>query len=908
MHRRVTALATVTTLAALGVAALLPAQALGALGSATATPDPYGRVWNILPPGSHGNVTALDLVQVGPSTTATATTPSNFADQLEMYDALTKKAPANLTVTDIGRLFKTAGFTPEQVVSTSTPKDGVEIERDQFGVPYITGETHADVMFGAGYAAIEDRMFLMDILRHTGAARMVEFVGDTPGNVAMDRQQLQLAPYTPEEAAAQLEKAAARAGAAGAGFLADADAFLAGINQAQSDLCPVVTAPSCPVEYAALQKLPSDWERADLTYIASLVGGIFGKGGGGEYANALWLQKLTKKFGPVQARRIYTDLREKNDLDAPTTSSTYTPYLTGAIDPTRPGVAMPDLGGPTAPGSGALLGSTSSVADSALEVSELSERIGHAVEVALRAHGMSNAILLGAKHSATGHPLAVFGPQTGYFTPQLLVEQVLMGPGVHARGVSFAGTNLVVQLGRGVDYAWSATSASADNVDTVVERLCNVDGTAPTVNSTAYRVGATCRPMDQWIHRETSTPNAGAMTPPKTYEFQVLRTHHGPVTLRTTVRGKPVGLVSQRSTYGHEVDSVIGFAQLNDPGHVRNAASFQRAASNIDFTFNWFYADDRDISYFGSGLLPVRASGTDTDLPRWGDAAYDWKGWLPFDRHARQTNPPRGYFVSWNNKQAPGFGGADNHWGYGSVYRSVALEDRLVSAIRAGKVSTAKMVGVMSAAATVDSRARFTLPWLLKVIGKDAATAEARRVLSGWLARGAHRVDRDRDGAYADQAAIALFDTWWQDGSNALGFDVLKGRLGLSLARQVPVILDDHPRLGIGSAFNDVPFYGYVNKDLRQLLGQQLRSPYRVGYCGGGSLAACRTTLRASLLAAVKRALAAQGVSTVSALTYDKSQDNIVSVTGGVVGVREIDWQNRPTFQQVVEYVGHRPR
>jgi len=26
------------------------------------------------------------------------------------------------------------------------------------------------------------------------------------------------------------------------------------------------------------------------------------------------------------------------------------------------------------------------------------------------------------------------------------------------------------------------------------------------------------------------------------------------------------------------------------------------------------------------------------------------------------------------------------------------------------------------------------------------------------------------------------------------------------------------------------------------------------------------------------------------------------------VGVRAIDWQNRPTFQQVVSFTGHRPR
>ena len=217
---------------------------------------------------------------------------------------------------------------------------------------------------------------------------------------------------------------------------------------------------------------------------------------------------------------------------------------------------------------------------------------------------------------------------------------MLEGPGVKARGVSFAGTQLVVQLGRGVDYAWSATSASNDNVDTVVERLCSTDGSPVTVRSTAYRVDGKCVPMDRHVHEETALPNLGATEPPRQIRLEVLRTRHGIVQLRTTVRGRPVAIVTQRSTYHHEVDSVVGFARLNDPAQTHDAASFQRSASAIDYTFNWFYTDSRDISYYSSGLLPRRAKGTDFDLPRWGDRRYDWKGWLPFGRHVHQTNPP----------------------------------------------------------------------------------------------------------------------------------------------------------------------------------------------------------------------------------------------------------------------------
>ena len=83
-----------------------------------------------------------------------------------------------------------------------------------------------------------------------------------------------------------------------------------------------------------------------------------------------------------------------------------------------------------------------------------------------------------------------------------------------------------------------------------------------------------------------------------------------------------------------------------------------------------------------------------------------------------------------------------------------------------------------------------------------------------------------------------------------------------------------------------------------------MTGPYASSYCG--TLAVCRAALRASLHTAVSRALSAQGVSSVNQLTFDKTLDDIASVTAGVVGVTPIDWQNRPTFQQVIHYTSDR--
>jgi acyl-homoserine lactone acylase PvdQ len=884
---------------------------------ANATTDPYGRVLNVLPPGQSGGINAAELALVvlgdpqGRVAVDGRNAPPNFANQLEMYDALGRLDPGQIADADLTKYYKEAGFEPDKVVRQMRPKAGVTIRWDSFGVPYIKGATRADVAWGAGYAGTIDRMFLQDVLRHAGAARAAEFLGGTEANIAMDQEQLRTAPYTEQEAAVQIERAAERYGAEGNELLAAADAYLAGINAAQNMLCPLglPTGLDCPAEYLALGKRPERWDRADLAYVSSLVGGIFGKGGGGEHTNALWLQRLRQRFGDAEARKVYDDLRAKNDPEAPTTATVAFPYGgSGGIDPDRPGVALPDLGGPTAPGSGAPVTGTAAATGSAAvtggapSLADVPGRLDApfgTVDLRPSARGMSNAALVAADRTRSGHPVAVFGPQTGYFAPQLLTEQVLDGPGVKARGVAFAGTNLVVQIGRGADYAWSATSASSDNVDTVVERLCNMDGSPATVRSEAYLKGGVCTPMDIRTHTETVLPNPVAPGAPRQLRFQVLRTDHGVVQLRTTAGGTPVAIVLQRSTFQHEVDSVVGFARVNDPGVVRDAASFQRAMHGVDYTFNWFYVDHRDIAYFGSGLLPQRAAEVDYDLPRWGDARYDWQGFLPFEDHARQVNPPTGYLVSWNNKQAPGFSAADNVWGYGPIYRSLALSDRIAAA---RDVTPESLAGLVQDAATVDSRARYTLPMLLDTVGDDPTVADTVELLRAWLADGAHRVDRDRDGSYDHQAAIALFDAWWEEAAKA----TLRGGLG-AVIDDLPKTLDDHPRQGLGSAWNNVAWYGYVSKDLRQLLGQPVNGRWHRSYCGDGALAACGDALRTALADTESKLMQVQGKTAVRELTYDKHIDDIRSAAAGVVGVRPIDWQNRPTFQQVVTFTQHRP-
>ena len=75
--------------------------------------------------------------------------------------------------------------------------------------------------------------------------------------------------------------------------------------------------------------------------------------------------------------------------------------------------------------------------------------------------------------------------------------------------------------------------------------------------------------------------------------------------------------------------------RFNDPAQIRSARAFQRAASDIGYTFNWFYTDAKQIAYFNSGANPRAAEGPRPQLPGVGQAEVR-VAWL------QPRRPPRG--------------------------------------------------------------------------------------------------------------------------------------------------------------------------------------------------------------------------------------------------------------------------
>ena len=438
-------------------------------------------------------------------------------------------------------------------------------------------------------------------------------------------------------------------------------------------------------------------------------------------------------------------------------------------------------------------------------------------------------------------------------------------------------------------------------------------------------------------YTETATPKAAGSGLPTVINHQIYRTRHGVVQGWTTVDGEPVAIVNQRSTYNHDIDSMIGFLQYGMPGYVHDFASFKKAASHIDFTFNWFYVDSRDAGYFVSGKLPKRRPDVDTTLPTWGTGGAEWRGFLKPARHPQEKNPKQGFFVSWNNKPAPGVAN-DGDYHYGQTYRSTMLVTQLKRQLRLGhgKVSRAAVVKAMETAASQDLDGLTVMPLLVKYAQQRQQPAGVRAMLKqlrSWMKAGAHRRKaKAADTQYQHAAAVAISDELYDNLVQAFYDPILAdgGKGGVASTggattdgyTMVPMQWVNTPNSGgahLGSAY-DEGWEGYLMSSLQQLLGRHPKDGFtgalRAHECGSGP-ASCADAVDQALQTTYDALVTANGGSTDvaswTASTASKAANQAMPVFDaiqhralGIVGQPAIDWQNRPTFQQVVEFPRHR--
>lgn len=786
---------------------------------------------------------------------------------------------------------------------------------------------------------------------------------------------------------------------------------------------------------------PADFTVNDIVANAVLIQSALGLGGGGEARNLQLLQAIDPSITggttrlPEAACKLWRDLRHANAPDTPVTASgTFATQSPPSVDEScpqtlPPGTAIWDVGSfvghslqshgpglPTLPlplavpeaplgvdglrGLGRLNLLPPAPADRLAELAQppLRPGISHLVaqqasadpgmslKQLLNRHGLpmtsSNWIAAAGSQTESGHPILVAGPQTSYFMPQLLWEAAVVSRGgtpyeLAARGISTVNLPYIV-IGRGLDFAWSPTSAGSDFTDLRVSKLCNTSG-APASRADAdgdgypdsdgYLYKGRCvrlyKRLDTWTANLTVASLAlGGPQNPETVRRYVLRTHYGPVVGTATVQGEPVVVSSQRSTFLADVDTAAPFALLTTTGMAMDHTRFKKLFNSMTATFNWLYADSKDIAYIQSGLYPQRAAGVHPELPNWGDGNYEWvadqnlpddffsryggerpypsrarptamddqgyyewPGFLPLSAHIQDLNPPQGYLANWNNSGAAGWWAADANGTYGPTHRVSMLSDRLAAFKASGRKHTlATMVEVMADAAYTDHRGQTLLPLLIELARSGPLSDDQRAVLAlmqDWLDQGsrqwidggqglgAYRRDRDADGVYDHRAAVVFMDAWYLRLMQTLTpqLETLSTKAGVLTGRF------DAPRAQ-GSAFQE-GWYQHMRRLLQTALDTPGHARYRALQCAGSEdPSQCRTAVLSALDQALTDlgGLANRPAWDGTQLVYPKAADcGVVEDCDAVEHtsfayqpVPAIHWINRPTFQQAAEIVRDR--
>lgn len=648
-----------------------------ALALAAAAPARVIDAGSVLPPGESGLVLAG-----GPSSHAT--------DQVGLFTSVTYK-PALL------------GGGGEE----STPRPGVRVVRDAYGVPAVYGDTEADAWWGVGYVTAQDRLAQIELFRRAAAGRLAEVLGpDSLGDDLASRRDY----YTDHELRVQLKRLPSAMRARFPAFADGVNAWLDHLRATPADV---------PVEFSSLNIALPTWTAVDSLRIGDFLLRTVPSDDGNELANLAALRAL----GPKRFQKVLP-LRVPGQV-------TTIPAADGRF-PSQPGRTRKQeraawrrsrRWAKTLP-----LPSTARAA----EVPTGMEQEGRTI---LGGHGS----FMWAIKRPGGGAFLYSGPQLGYNAPQRLYEIEVHSPVDAVRGVVPPGVPAVA-IGHNEHVAWGFTSALSDDDDLFAERL-------KRPGSRQYRFKGRWRTMK--CREEVFGYRTGATT--RKQRETVCRTVHGPVQAR-------VGRTAYARRYGawqHEGDSLVGISELT---RARSVAEVDRAMRAMTWTENVLAADDAGhIGFWHPGNYPLRSLRYDERLPFPGTGQAEWRGLLSRKAMPRVIDPQgRSWLVNWNNPPSADFTSGDGpaREQLNGPYHRVAMLQALVRGAAGGTPDLdAASAGIVRRSSVLATQRPTAGPALQRAL--DGATGPAAAVLSTLVAW-----DGDYDRTAADGTVDPGVATW----------------------------------------------------------------------------------------------------------------------------------------------------
>ena len=502
---------------------------------------------------------------------------------------------------------------------TTETAGGATITRDAYGVPNVRAANDRDLWVGVGYAVAQDRLVQLELFRRATQGRLAEVLGESR---LADDVAARRDYYTLRELRGMLNRLPAS-------LRARFDAYAEGVNLWLDKL---EADPSLrPNEFVLLGLTPAPWRAVDSASVGVQLARTIPSSDGRELENL----KALRKLGAKRFNRFLPLRRPGQVATIPASEGRY---------PSNPGRTRKDERAGF----------------------KRSQRFLKGLRVPKAAAGSAALIRGGSNAWAVrgpgSHAYLFHGPQLGFQIPEQLAELEVHRPGLDARGVTPPGLPLV-GIGRNDHIAWGLTSGSTDDDDLYAERLAGKE---------RYRFKGKARRMKC----RTETFRVAGEQPVKR---RLCRTVHGPV--QATSRG--TAWARRYATWNHEMDTLVGLAELNEADTVQQAG---RALNKVSWNENTMLADDQgNIAWHHPGRLPIRPKRWDERLPLPGTGNAEWRGFLKPSQRPHVINPDQGWLANWNNVPSVGWtagDGPDPERTIGSLHRGAYL-NRLVADVAA---------------------------------------------------------------------------------------------------------------------------------------------------------------------------------------------------------------------------------
>jgi penicillin amidase len=604
-------------------------------------------------------------------------------------------------------------FTCADSFSGTSP---VTIYRDDFGAPHIYAADLEGLFYGYGYAAAQDRLFQMDMLRRTYWGRVSEVHGVKflEFDKAMRRDNLMRAQIKDQITGLDRQHQVV--------LRSFADGINAYITEAAAD-----PDSKLPAEFKSFGIEPEKWKDEDVAAVFLSVMGIF-MDFSREIENQALLDSLIKKHGEKKGKALFSDLVPGNDPDAYTTISAVAP---GAVPAKKRSNSV-------------------STFSSARELLEDTKALQSAyAELGLPVPGeapsASYAFLVSPGKSASGNALLMGGPQFSFHLPSDLYEVGLHAPGIDAVGSTLTGYPFIM-FGQTERTAFSST-AGVDNITDYFQERLNPR------NSKQYWFMGKWRSMEQ---RKELFKVKGEELKEVTFSYTV----HGPIIKIDEAKG-----MAYSKQLSCKEDYLSGFVSFYELMKAQTPDEFKKAAALSSLSVNVYYADTAgNIGYFHQGKYPKRSSKANPLFPAQGTGEHEWQGLHPTAQNPHVINPATGIIANWNNKPAKNwpngdlggvFGGAA---GWGMDHRVTLLTDSVKGKEKITVEDLEKMIQDITLGHLWAQRFKpFLLDVLRRNMNADPRIPIAYELLASWDNAWS---DANDDGVY-DQPGLSIFNAWW---------------------------------------------------------------------------------------------------------------------------------------------------